>query len=160
MTKEEAIKYLESYLDEEIYNSKCRNAHKMAIEALEQESTQICKIPKDYIYDTETKDFFVYRHKYTGKEIHIEKPIPIYKLELLEQESKWISVNEKLPGKTCSCLVTIEDRNIYGEPYRIIYPNFVGYNGKTWHDIDGTVIPFEVIAWIQLPEPYKEESEG
>ena len=30
-------------------------------------------IPKDYYYDTETPDFYVYRHKYTGKEIHIVK---------------------------------------------------------------------------------------
>ncbi len=30
-------------------------------------------IPKDYCYDTETPDFYVYRHKYTGKEIHIAK---------------------------------------------------------------------------------------
>lgn len=30
-------------------------------------------IPKDYCYDAETPDFYVYRHKYTGKEIHIAK---------------------------------------------------------------------------------------
>ena len=30
-------------------------------------------IPKNYCYDTETPDFYVYRHKYTGKEIHIAK---------------------------------------------------------------------------------------
>lgn len=30
-------------------------------------------IPKEYCYDTETPDFYVYRHKYTGKEIHIVK---------------------------------------------------------------------------------------
>lgn len=30
-------------------------------------------IPKDYYYDTETTDFYVYRHKYTGDEIHIAK---------------------------------------------------------------------------------------
>jgi len=35
-------------------------------------------IPKDYIYDTETEEFYVYRHKYTGHEIHIIKEPPIY----------------------------------------------------------------------------------
>lgn len=30
-------------------------------------------IPKDYYYDTETQDFYVYRHIYTGDEIHITK---------------------------------------------------------------------------------------
>ena len=75
-------------------------------------------------------------------------------------QTQWIPVNEGLPKKAVGCLVTVEDSNIYGEPYRVIYPDFVGYDGKTWHDADGMVIPFEVIAWIQLPEPYKEESEG
>lgn len=35
-------------------------------------------IPKDYIYDTETNEFLVYRHKYTGKEIHIVKDTDVY----------------------------------------------------------------------------------
>ena len=35
-------------------------------------------IPKDYIYDTETDEFLVYRHKYTGDEIHIVKEPTIY----------------------------------------------------------------------------------
>lgn len=35
-------------------------------------------IPKDYVYDTETNEFYVYRHKYTGDEIHIVKEPSIY----------------------------------------------------------------------------------
>lgn len=35
---EESINFLKGYLDEEVYTEKCRNAHKMAIKALEQES--------------------------------------------------------------------------------------------------------------------------
>lgn len=31
------------------------------------------KIPKFYKYVCETEDFYVYRHKYTGNEIHIVK---------------------------------------------------------------------------------------
>lgn len=41
-------------------------------------------IPKDYIYDTETEEFYVYRHKYTGHEIHIIKEPPIYCEEINE----------------------------------------------------------------------------
>lgn len=51
---------------------------------LEERSTQLYEIPKDYVYDTETKDFLAYRHKYTGEEIHIKKPTPTY---TLQQES-------------------------------------------------------------------------
>ena len=36
------------------------------------------EIPKDYKYDTETSDVWVYRHKYTGHEIHIAKQPPLY----------------------------------------------------------------------------------
>lgn len=35
-------------------------------------------IPKDYVYDTETNEFYVYRHKHTGDEIHIVKEPSIY----------------------------------------------------------------------------------
>jgi hypothetical protein len=37
MTRREAINFLKGYLDEEVYTEKCRNAHEMAIKALEQE---------------------------------------------------------------------------------------------------------------------------
>jgi len=59
----------------------------MAIEALEREEIVIKKIPKGYHYDTETREFLVYRN-YTGDEIHIEKPTPLYRLEqdLIAQE--------------------------------------------------------------------------
>ncbi len=30
-------------------------------------------IPKDFVYDCETTDMIVYRNKYTGKEIHVDK---------------------------------------------------------------------------------------
>ena len=35
-------------------------------------------IPQNYCYDTETPDFYVYRNKYTGQEIHKSKNPPIY----------------------------------------------------------------------------------
>lgn len=36
------------------------------------------EIPKDYIYDTETDEFYEYRNPYTGKIIHIAKEPPLY----------------------------------------------------------------------------------
>ena len=35
-------------------------------------------IPEDFRYDTETKEFYVYRNKYTGEEIHIIKDPKTY----------------------------------------------------------------------------------
>lgn len=46
-----------------------------------EEAEIIKEIPKEYKYDTETEDFLVYRHMYTGHEIHIEKPTPTYRLK-------------------------------------------------------------------------------
>lgn len=46
-------------------------------------------IPKDYLYDTETTEFYVYRNKYTGKEIHIVKNPPSYILDKRPQ-GEWI----------------------------------------------------------------------
>lgn len=40
--------------------------------------TEPTDIPKDYTYDTETPEFYVYRHKYTGDEIHRSKNPPLY----------------------------------------------------------------------------------
>jgi hypothetical protein len=72
---------------------------------------------------------------------------------------RWIPVSERLPEEAFGCLVTVEEDDIYGEPHRVMYPDFVGYDGETWNDADGEVIPFDVIAWMPLPEPYKAESE-
>jgi len=37
-----------------------------------------------------------------------------------------------------------------------ILPYFVGYDGHGWNNADGETITFEVIAWMPLPEPYRE----
>ena len=80
-------------------------------------------------------------------------------LDIME-ESRWISVNERLPETAFGCLVTVyETDRRTGEEFEAILPYAVGYDGETWNDIDGEVIPFEVIAWRPLPEPYK-ENEG
>ena len=47
----------------------------------ERQVEKINKIPKDFVYDTETPEFYCYRNKYTGKEIHILKEPKTYTLE-------------------------------------------------------------------------------
>lgn len=77
-------------------------------------------IPEDYIYDTETDEFLVYRHKYTGKEIHIIKDPDVYLLKPTERRvdkhrefPEYIGkhlkdlVKDKYPGK-------VGDTHIYG----------------------------------------------
>ena len=68
MTKEEIIDGLELYtvgrLKKDRVHITVEELQKFIdeIKSLEQGPTQINAIPKDYVYDTETEDFVVYRH--------------------------------------------------------------------------------------------------
>lgn len=72
----------------------------------------------------------------------------------------WIPVSERLPEEPYGCLVTVEDEEpMTGQMFEVILPYFVGWDGERWNDSDGEQCPFEVIAWMPLPESYKVESE-
>lgn len=72
-------------------------------------------------------------------------------------QGEWIPVSERLPEDAFGCLVTIWDTDRRTqEEYEYVLPYAVGYDGETWNDCDGEVIPYEVIAWQRLPKPYKE----
>ena len=74
---------------------------------------------------------------------------------------QWIPVSERLPEKPYACIVTIMDTNpMTLNEFENIYPDFVGWDGEKWNDANGDLIPFEVIAWMPLPQPYKTEREG
>ena len=78
-------------------------------------------------------------------------------LKQLREQTTWISCSERLPEEAFGCLVTVMDCEPSTQTdFENILPYFVGYDGETWNDADGNVIPFEVIAWQPLPEPYKE----
>ena len=78
--------------------------------------------------------------------------------EVVERENNWIPCSERMPEEAYGCLVTVMDCEAYSmEDFEIIYPEFVGWDGETWNDGDGEEIPFEVIAWMPLPKPYKGE---
>lgn len=125
---------------------------RMAIKALEQSLITIYEIPKDYKYDTETKDFLVYRHKYTGEEIHIERPIPLYRLE------QWIPCSERLPNeeeyRKNNGMFNVTDGN------RSYSEWFDPYDKKGFGEptMCGFRVDRCVIAWQPLPEPYKESN--
>lgn len=75
----------------------------------------------------------------------------------LQNQPVWIPVSERLPEKSYGCLATVMDfEPLTQTDFENILPYFVGYDGHGWNNADGETIPFEVIAWMPLPEPYRE----
>ena len=68
----------------------------------------------------------------------------------------WIPCSERLPEEPFGCLVTVYWEDPYSGEYYQIYHETVGYDGEGWNNADGWTLPYEVIAWMPLPEPYKE----
>lgn len=68
---------------------------------------------------------------------------------------RWVPVTERLPEEPFGCLVTVWDTDpISMDEFENLLPYFV--DGEQWNDGEGLQCPFEVIAWMPLPEPYKE----
>ena len=74
-----------------------------------------------------------------------------------EYNGGWVPCSERFPEEPFGCLVTVIDcESSTQTDFENILPYVVGYDGDSWNDADGDVIPFEVIAWQPLPEPFKE----
>lgn len=78
--------------------------------------------------------------------------------ELPSAQPAWIPCSERMPEYPFGCLVTVWDTNpITMDEFENILPYFVGWDGDQWNDSEGDQCPFEVIAWMPLPEPFKED---
>ena len=91
-------------------------------------------------------------------------------LEQDEKENGWIPVSERLPEDEKECLVTLE--KVYGTPETLFgianylkfgdagYWNESKYGYLEWDkysDGHGGTKMYKVVAWMPLPEPYKED---
>lgn len=91
-------------------------------------------------------------------------------LEQDEKENGWIPVSERLPEDERECLVTLE--KVYGTPEIFMgiasylkfgndgYWNEKKYGYLEWDkysDGHGGTKMYKVVAWMPLPEPYKED---
>lgn len=77
-----------------------------------------------------------------------------------EYNNGWIPCSDRLPEEAFGCLVTVMDcKPVTQTDFENILPYHVGYDGETWNDADGNAIPFDVIAWQPLPEPFTEKKQ-
>lgn len=104
---------------------------------LRKNVTAISKFPDEYIID---------------KIEYLIDFAPTVDVEWVEQYRNWIPVSKRLPEIF---------RDEYGEliPYlvcvnRTEYPFRAFYDGKNWGD---GWTKLDVVAWMPLPEPYKDE---
>ena len=77
-----------------------------------------------------------------------------------KSKRKWIPCRKRLPEEYMSCWCTI--RNHYTYDNRLeVYNHIVVYdpNDKEWIDEDMSELPFEVVAWMPVPEHYTESEE-
>lgn len=79
-------------------------------------------------------------------------------IQMPSAQPEWIPCSERMPESPFGCLVTVWDTNpITMEEFENILPYFVGWDGEQWNDGEGDQCPFEVIAWLPIPEPFKED---
>lgn len=86
-------------------------------------------------------------------------------------EKNWISVKDGLPKKDGDYLCTVKGLYGYSSIQILSFANklskadefeFFGINRAGWYDYDSEAGNYEVgtvVAWMELPKPYKEEEE-
>ena len=119
-------------------------------------------------YKAEIEKKSQYKHGLPGSALDIVNTL-LNDLEQDEKENGWIPVSERVPEDEKEYLVTLE--KVYGTPEKLYgianylkfgdagYWNEKKYGYLEWDkysDGHGGTKMYKVIAWMPLPEPYKE----
>lgn len=82
-------------------------------------------------------------------------------LELLEHEPRWTKCSDKLPDMYVNVLGTDKDYGVVVKVVRMLSNHEVaGWEWVLSNDSEGASFPpDEIIAWMPLPEAYKESEE-
>lgn len=106
---------------------------------------------------------------YLDDDMILRLQIAVDKLPPFQLEQKWIPVTERLPEDGAIVFVTIyghdcirvRDRETLTDAFERIrqqvrYTSFGFHMPDGWNNIDGFPMIVEPVAWMPLPEPYKE----
>ena len=102
------------------------------------------------------KDKYSDCYKYAGVYVKVIQDMIEQLQDDLEQDEKengWIPVSERLPEKNKDVIATVKYSGFMGMYGRWLKTSFIDDYGE-WN---GECIGGEVIAWMPLPEPYKED---
>lgn len=103
-------------------------------------------------YKAEIEKKSQYKHGLPGSALDIVNTL-LNDFEQDEKENGWIPVSERLPEKNKDVIATVKYSGFMGMYGRWLKTAFIDDYGE-WN---GECIGGEVIAWIPLPEPYKED---
>ena len=80
-------------------------------------------------------------------------------LKQLREQTTWIPVSERLPDECDykSCYEVEDGAVFWTNEEGLVGMGYYYESTKTWSDIEDN--PVSVTAWMQLPQPYKAESE-
>ena len=112
----------------------------------------------DLIYDYKrAEESLIWETSYNIKraenklEREVAERIENFKAEL--NSSEWIPCSERLPEEGAVVLVSLEEDEDWSW-VRLVREGY--YDEGYWFDTDGAHYGLEILAWMPLPEPYKE----
>ena len=163
MTREEAIEMLKSMKYEDDENCLENQALDIAIKAVEQESCEDCISRKEV---NKIINKWLSHSDYELKDGIYDMTNKIHKLPSVTPKAMWIPVSERLPEDDGKYLVTnrsnfIEILKFAKDLHKVDKDDFPE-SKSGWYTYDseyGYYEDDEVLAWIELSEPYRAESE-
>ena len=154
MTNEEAILWLNEEL--RTWENECQSKHPIkealyaACKALEQKPCE------DAVSRTEVLNLVRFNSFHVKSQIKAIENMP----SVIPQKSKWIPVSERLPNRkeyiANNGLFIVSDGNRTYAEYFDIYDSMKYFGEPT---MSGFRVDRCVVAWMPLPEPYKEDKE-